>query len=547
MLQTVPGFQFDQMQTPGSWVNFSMTGTHNRHVLVQIDGVPQNFISQDSAAQLGMIPVQHIDRVEIVKGAASTSWGSALGGVVNIVTKSPDPDRAIAGTASAAAGEHHTSDLRGEVSGTIDRFGYYLTGGNLSSKGLLPGNRVNFNHLFGKLSYDLPGNGRLTMGGDFRDSAHGLEDYALLDYRDTSSYKNGSGYFNFTRRLADRLNLELNGFLGRRQATTQFGALSIPDLFRDCTVWEDYRAANARLLWGDANANLAAGVEYEHNRAHSREPVFNAPGFNFDLAMERVSGYLNGSYTIGRLTVLPGIRLDHTDILGNTLSYSLGTTLRLTDSTLLRLYGARGYSLPAINAQDILNGKLEIQNIETVQAGIETSAIPWLWLKTTLFYNNTWKIQEWDDATPANVILREQVRQGFEVEAKSSPLYGFALSGGYTYVDAWDKKTKVQLSAANSAPQHVAKLALNYDNDDIGLRGALTGSYVWWRMTQEDGQPRDKSMIWDLHLNQKLMPGNELSPELFFSVRNLFNGYQSQNMLYPNAPRWVEGGVRFRF
>jgi len=42
---------------------------------------------QSGAAETNSIPVDIIERIEIIKGPASSSWGSALGGVVNIITK----------------------------------------------------------------------------------------------------------------------------------------------------------------------------------------------------------------------------------------------------------------------------------------------------------------------------------------------------------------------------------------------------------------------------------------------------------------------------
>jgi vitamin B12 transporter len=443
--------------------------------------------------------------------------------------------------------ERHTSDLRGELSGTVDHFGYYITGGNINSKGLVPGNRVNFNHAFGKLTYDLPSRGKLTFGLDFRDISRGLEDYAPFDYHDTGSFRNASSYLSFSQPLADRLTLDLNGYWGRRQLTSQWGALSVPDLFKDTTSREDSQGANVRLYWGGSDANLTAGLEYEHNNIKLSDPVIQVPELNFDSRLDCLSAYLNGSYTIGPLTVLPGIRYDHYNLLEDALSYTLGATLQMTDTTVFRIYGARGYSLPVINNLAIINGRRELQNINTIQAGIETTAIPYLWLKGTLFYNNIWKIQEFDTSNvPATITLREQIKQGFELEAKTSPFYGLAVTGGYTYIHAWDKQSKAQLTGFDGAPLNGTKLGLNYNNNSIGLRGALTGNYVWWRIPA-DNNPRYKSMIWDLHLTQKLFSSKELSPEIFFSARNLFNGYQYQDQIRPNTPRWFEGGVRFKF
>ncbi|MCP6657794.1 TonB-dependent receptor plug domain-containing protein, partial [Klebsiella pneumoniae] len=91
-------------------------------VLVLIDGVSQTSTSSNFA-DVGAIPVQNIERVEIIKGPASTSWGSSLGGIINVITKSPEENRAAAGMVSASLGERFTGDYRGELTGTVGSFG----------------------------------------------------------------------------------------------------------------------------------------------------------------------------------------------------------------------------------------------------------------------------------------------------------------------------------------------------------------------------------------------------------------------------------------
>lgn len=547
VLQTVPGIQLDQIQTPGNHTFFSIQGNINRYILVQIDGVPQNFLGADNQAELGSIPVQMIERVEIIKGSASAAWGSGLGGVVNIVTKSPDPESKAGGMVSGSVGSRYTADTRAELSGTQGRFGYYLTGGDIRSDGLAPGTQVRFGHGFGKLTYDLPAKGKITFGLDLRDKFIGLEDSILYDYHDSNASRYASGYLDFRYPLAERLTLNLNGYAGRRQMTTKWGALTVPDLFLNATTRELYQGAKLDLSWGDAETGLTAGVEYEHHDLQGRETVWQDPANNFDQSLERWSGHLNGIWSIGRLSLLPGFRFDHTNLLDDAYSYTLGATFRLSDSTTLRGYASRGYSMPVINNLATLNGQRLNQNIQTVQAGIETTAIPYLWLKGTLFYNYIWKIQSFDTSTiPATVTLKDQVRQGAELELRTSPLYGLALNAGYTYTDSWDKATKAELTTQESGPRQNVKLGLNYDNNAIGLRGTLTGNYVWWK-APDYAKASLSALIWDLHLNWKPFKQKELTPELFFSVHNLFNGDQYIRDFTPNAPRWFEGGMRMRF
>src|SRR5690606_24315556 len=64
---------------------FGLTGPSN--TLVLIDGVPQN--NNDlSAPSLGTVPLERIERIEIVRGSGSVQYGGgATGGVINIITK----------------------------------------------------------------------------------------------------------------------------------------------------------------------------------------------------------------------------------------------------------------------------------------------------------------------------------------------------------------------------------------------------------------------------------------------------------------------------
>jgi vitamin B12 transporter len=128
-------------------------------------------------------------------------------------------------------------------------------------------------------------------------------------------------------------------------------------------------------------------------------------------------------------------------------------------------------------------------------------------------------------------------------------LFGVSLTGGYTYLDARDSDTgqRLHTNSSQSVPPHTVKVALNYDNRELGLRGTVTGNYVWWNR-DESSAASDTGMIWDAHLNWRIKSWYGLTPELFFSARNLFNGIQTTDTeLYRNAGRWFEGGMRVKF
>jgi len=537
VLNTVPGFQLEQVRTPGSWTDFSLQGAANPHIQILIDGVQQGNLLQ-GLADPAQIAVHQIERIEIIKGAASAAWGQALGGVINVITKAPDNERALSGMVFSSIGERFTTDLHGEASGTAKRFGYYLSGGNLHSKGLLQNNGISNNNVFGKVTYDLPGKGNLTIGVDLRDSRRGLNETA--NTHDNTEKQRTFSYLNFTYRINDLFRFELDARLSQEKNLTLWGDLIdgavVP--YREFHLRESSRGGSAKLIWGGNLANVVSGLEYEHAETRQWETLAPDSPFITDRTWDRWGAYTNGSFSFGALTILPGVRFDHTGLSSDALSYTLGATYSVTEKTVLRSYFARGYSLPnAIWS----NGP---QKVRTFQAGAESTAVPYLWLKGTFFYNNIWNVEIGDfDPDAPGVTLRSQIKQGFEVEARTVPLYNTSLAGGYTFINARDKETERRL---HDIPEHGAKLALHYDNARLGLAGIMTGNYVRWNSAPDNNGKYD-GFIWDLSLTKKVRPDSDLSPELFFSVHNLFDGSQYLKDRYKNTGRWLEGGVRLKF
>jgi len=90
-LETAPGVNFigEQINIRGS-TGFTF-GAGNKTLLL-LDGVPV-YASDTGAFNWDMLPPLDIEQIEVLKGAGSTLWGSsALGGVVNIITKDPKPE-----------------------------------------------------------------------------------------------------------------------------------------------------------------------------------------------------------------------------------------------------------------------------------------------------------------------------------------------------------------------------------------------------------------------------------------------------------------------
>ncbi|HTG81383.1 MAG TPA: TonB-dependent receptor [Geobacteraceae bacterium] len=528
VLANIPGIQAADRGGPGAFADFTIQGADVFNILFLLDGVTLNFAG-DQFVDIGAIPVQNIERLEIIKGPASSSWGSALGGVVNIITKSPIEDKKLGGALSFSAGERETRDTRGEAAGTLGQFGYYLYAGNLTSNGFRPNTAVDQNNLYGKLRWELPNRGSLQGTIAYDRGNVGDGDTGALGFFSRLHKQYILSTASFTYPVNDKIDIDLSLRLSQKRTDDSAMDLSGAPLPPDFTANEFDTGGSAKLVWREGKNNLAAGADFDHLR-------LDDTGFSGSVKLysDKYGLFLIDTLSFGDVAVTPGIRYDRMRQVGDFYSPSLGVAWALNDTTILRIYGARGYSLPVL-ADDATQ-----QKVLTAQAGLETARIPYLWLKTTLFWNRLTDVHSFD--SNGNATLVKQRKQGVEVEGRTVPLFNTSLSAGYTFVDASDLSTGETLL---NVPSQIVKLGVHYD-DKSSLRGALLGRYVWYNASF-DNNARDKAFIWDLNLAKKVVEVRGTAFELFFSAHNLFNGAQYSADFNKNVRRWVEGGIRCNF
>jgi vitamin B12 transporter len=89
LLRGTPGMQLANNGGPGKATSAFLRGTEADHVLVMIDGIKIGSATLGQAS-LQDIPVEQIERIEIVRGPFSSLYGSeAIGGVIQIFTRRP--------------------------------------------------------------------------------------------------------------------------------------------------------------------------------------------------------------------------------------------------------------------------------------------------------------------------------------------------------------------------------------------------------------------------------------------------------------------------
>ncbi len=139
-----------------------------------INGVNINSPSLGTA-DVGKIPLNNIERIEVVKGSGSVLYGSgAMGGTINIITKSPEKDESAL-MATAGYGTNNAYVLSAEQGMFLSEyFGYYMTANRRETDGFRDNSDLTQNDVSLKLILDRGKDLYVSLYGDYIDREHGL-------------------------------------------------------------------------------------------------------------------------------------------------------------------------------------------------------------------------------------------------------------------------------------------------------------------------------------------------------------------------------------
>jgi vitamin B12 transporter len=145
LLSRVPGVEIATNGGPGSTSAIFLRGTNSGHTLVLVDGLRVGS-SSAGTTPLEAIPLSEIDHIEILRGPASSLYGSdAIGGVIQIFTRRGEA--AFSANASAGYGTYDTMNATAGASGSAGALRYAAQIGVQRSSGFNAiGNSDNFSY-----------------------------------------------------------------------------------------------------------------------------------------------------------------------------------------------------------------------------------------------------------------------------------------------------------------------------------------------------------------------------------------------------------------
>ncbi len=549
----------------GSAATLYIQGSDNRHVLVLLDGVPYNFMN-DGNAVTNSIPVGIIKRIEIIKGPASSSWGSSLGGVINIVTKDAGNNSKPAGLISASYGEGNTRDYSAGISGKAGDAGYYLYAGRQDSDGLRYNRYFERDSIYAKLNIPVSSGITFTFTMGYNEPHINHGDIPSYDLTGTGITRAFFTTASLTAEITEELGLEATFYRFKQkfvQGTEVLGT-GIYDypgsLFQNSIFDEKTTGGSGKLVLSHDVHTIVLGTDISHGSLNQRIETgqdlqsLGAPEISeSDSGIKKWAVFANDTITLGNLSITPGIRYDRNNVTGSFTSPSIGATYRLGRHTILRASVAKGFTSPPLvftSGGGLFidpNPDLRPEKVWSYQAGAESWMSDYLRVKAAVFHHDMKDaiIKELYAAGPPTYndlyFNKGKIkRDGVELDVETVSFHNISLKTGFAYVHK-----RLYFEEATSEDNYACNIAVRYD-DNRSLSAQLAGNYIWWDRMEEDMAKYD-TFIWDINLNKKFYSTDRINGRIFLTVHNIFNGSHYTFGDRKNPGRWMEAGFRLRF
>jgi vitamin B12 transporter len=568
-------------------------GGDSRYNKVIVDGVPVN--DPGGTFDFGTLPFFEEDRVEFLRGAQSTLYGSdAMTSVVQTwsrIGNTPLPELRF----GADAGNYGTENGYASLAGANGRFDYNVFGNQFNTSGSGPNddysNSLEGANLGAKLNdwaslrlrmrhdnsvsgvqneWNFNGTNVLTM--------HGTTYTVFPDLDQRARQNNFLSSLELTINGPSRLQQRIAGFdytLHRtnidavHQPTRQSPFGDEDFQFHDVNDYNragfDYQANYAERSW----AMTTAGYEFEDENGATGNPLFPSHGVRRNHAL-----FGQQMLSFERLTFIAGGRFVHNESFGNKFVPRASLTLLalkggqvFTGTRLLFSY-ATGIKEPTF-AESFGNGGgfptipnplLKPEEARAFEAGFE-QRFREHYAFTAVYFNNLFRDRidfNFLGCDPVTFIcsgqyvnINESIAHGAEVEIHARPSRRLSVDASYTYTSTQILKEPLAFDPILSEgqplirrPKHAATTQLTYLAQRWGatLAGNLVG-----RRADDDffGFGINHAPAYVL-VNAGGWYAVTSRVTTYVNVENLLNGYYNEVTGYPALGTNFRAGIRFR-
>ncbi|WP_444092196.1 TonB-dependent receptor [Bacteroides sp.] len=319
---------------------------------------------------LEQIPVNMIERVEVVRGGGSALFGAnAVGGTINIITKDPiNNSFQVASTMSNMNGKSWEQYMGGNVSLVAKDNSYGI---------------ALYETYRNRNPYDADGDGFSELGklnmNTFGMRAYYRPNYFSrinVEYHTTNEFRRGGNKFNLqphesditeqTKHIINSGGLSYDRYWGEKHKMSVYGSIQHTDRNSYYGAQQDMNAYGKTndLTWvvggmyvGNmdrclfAPATFTGGVEYQNNSLHDV-----MTGYHRDMQQDvRIAGgFVQNEWRLNRWTMLVGARLDKHNLIDHPIfSPRVNFLYKPSDNLQVRLTYSTGFRAPQAYDEDL--------------------------------------------------------------------------------------------------------------------------------------------------------------------------------------------------
>ncbi len=321
-----------------------LQGIGSERVLILLDGQPVAG-RLSGTFDISRIPVAMVERVEVVKGAQSTLYGSeAMGGVVNIITRPPASGSRLEGSVLATAGEQGRRDVGSRL--TVGR-GALAVAGDVSRRYVETAPGVE--EARGALAARLDGALKVRWAPD---SARHLE-FNTLALDERQRWRTGS-FYGFSDNV--QVNARVGGAwtLGRHRVapglslshyehTARASAFELP-IAGDTGQRQVQRVAQAEVLYAGTYSRaflVDAGVQLRVDEIDTER----VPGGRRHHTSLEPFAQVEWR-PLERVSLVPGLRVSQSNVWGTQVTPRLAARARVGERLTLRASLGDGFRAP---------------------------------------------------------------------------------------------------------------------------------------------------------------------------------------------------------
>ena len=516
-IRFLPGAVVNTAGQRGGIASLFVRGGDSRYNKVIIDAVPVD--EPGGTFDFGTVPMAQFDRLEFLRGAQSTLYGSdAMTSVVQFFsasghTRTPQLDF------GADGGNLYTAHGFANLSGALGRFDYNAFADQFNTEGQGPNDdysnslqganvgvritddaqfRVRVRHANSRTGvqdeWNFNGNPLIPPDMDERARQNNLIASADLAITGPSRWQHRFTGFEYWHK---RLNED--DIMEPARVSPLFGPIDFPfktvaDLNR---AGFDYQGDYTERSW----AHTTFGYEFEDENGFVGD--LDNPPLTHGLRLNHAV-YGQQLFVLGRFSAVLGARFVHNTTFGNkgvprvALTYQLLRGGDVLSGTRLRFSYATGIKEPRFDESFasgpfiVPNPNLKAEENQAFEAGFEQSILSGKFAFSALYFNNQFHNQiEFETIDPNTFVgqyvnINKSMAQGAELEVNGKLSSRLRMTGAYDYTSTQILSAPFATDPTATAgapllrrPKHLGSLMVDYAANRWGTN--LAGSFVGQR------------------------------------------------------------------